>query len=437
MLSFRVENLGRVSDAEISTSPLTILVGRNNTGKSYVASTIWALSNLWYTFLRQLDTAARPKWFEQFARRKGVGKTKSVFVSEKEADEVLDYLNEVLKESSSQFFSALFAYDGFENSRIILEKSGAFRDFFASITLPEQPKEATGRAMGIAAIGYSEDETVIRTRYPVPGSGASILHNILYRDIVGQVLFGTDWVNARNAVYIPAARTGLMLAMPALVSHALDAETDRPTLPLPLTDFLQFMSYPGIPRRSESTTADYLAESVVHGSIDAKEDPTTSFSYRPDGCNVSLPMHATSSMITEVTPFLVLLRRSPRMVIFEEPEAHLHLAAQREMARTIVRLVNSGVRVVLTTHGDTFLQQINNLMHLAKHPKRTELMERLGYDQVDLLDPDQASAYEFTEKQGGTTVRLLSKENEGFVVPSLNEALVALTKETVMLHEED
>src|SRR6202021_1184922 len=35
-------------------------------------------------------------------------------------------------------------------------------------------------------------------------------------------------------------------------------------------------------------------------------------------------------------------------------------------------LVNSGVQVVLTTHSDTLLQQLNILMHLHGHPRREE-----------------------------------------------------------------
>ncbi len=105
------------------------------------------------------------------------------------------------------------------------------------------------------------------------------------------------------------------------------------------------------------------------------------------------------------------------------------------MAQAIVRLVNSGTKVTLTTHSDTFLQQINNLMRLHAHPKRDELMARLGYESDDLLDPNDAKVYEFVENNGMTDVNQLERTPDGFVIKSLNETLIALAKETLMLDE--
>lgn len=146
----------------------------------------------------------------------------------------------------------------------------------------------------------------------------------------------------------------------------------------------------------------------------------------------SLPLHLASSMITELAPFLALLRSRNgfEALIFEEPEAHLHLSAQREMARALVKIVNLGIPVVITTHSDTFVQQINLLMHLHGHKRRDELMAKFGYEANETLDPEKARAYEFVDDGSGRTVaKELKKEEEGFVVPSLNETLADLAKE--------
>ena len=50
------------------------------------------------------------------------------------------------------------------------------------------------------------------------------------------------------------------------------------------------------------------------------------------------------------------------MLIIEEPEAHLHPAAQTQMAVALTGLVRAGVRVVLTTHSDWLLKEISNLI---------------------------------------------------------------------------
>ncbi|MBC7907678.1 MAG: AAA family ATPase [Rhodospirillaceae bacterium] len=38
-----LENFGKIRRAEVTVAPLTILVGKNNVGKSYLASLIWGL----------------------------------------------------------------------------------------------------------------------------------------------------------------------------------------------------------------------------------------------------------------------------------------------------------------------------------------------------------------------------------------------------------
>jgi hypothetical protein len=174
----------------------------------------------------------------------------------------------------------------------------------------------------------------------------------------------------------------------------------------------------------------------MHGKIEASEDEVPSFAYVPENTNMSVPLHAASSMITELAPFLILLKQgSSRQIIFEEPEAHLHLSAQRSMARALARLVNSGVNVLVTSHSDTFVQQINNLMHLYSHPQRSELMKALGYEDDDLINPQDAKAYEFSESGDKTHVAEVKREVEGFVVPTLNDTLAKLANETIALQE--
>ena len=79
-----------------------------------------------------------------------------------------------------------------------------------------------------------------------------------------------------------------------------------------------------------------------------------------------------SSMITELTPVVLYLRCrvSPGdVLIIEEPEAHLHPGMQTVFAREIARLVRSGVRVLMTTHSEWFLEQIGNLVRLSSLPE--------------------------------------------------------------------
>ena len=98
------------------------------------------------------------------------------------------------------------------------------------------------------------------------------------------------------------------------------------------------------------------------------------FLYRPRNSTQSIGLGQASSMVTELAPMILLLRDGMGVgdtLIIEEPEAHLHPAAQTKMAYTLARLVNAGVRVVATTHSDWLLKAFANLMREGEFNETT------------------------------------------------------------------
>ena len=89
------------------------------------------------------------------------------------------------------------------------------------------------------------------------------------------------------------------------------------------------------------------------------------FVYRPQGVKQNIRLSRASSMVSELMPVVLLMRghlKPGDTLIIEEPEAHLPLAAQTQMAKTLAALVRAGVRVVVTTHSDWLLQERANLV---------------------------------------------------------------------------
>ena len=113
-------------------------------------------------------------------------------------------------------------------------------------------------------------------------------------------------------------------------------------------------------------------------------------------------MKRASSRVSELAPVVLYLRHvvSPGdVLIIEEPEAHLHPAMQTAFARELARLVRAGVRVVMTTHSEWFLEQIGNLVRLSSLPPA----KRAGIAGADVaLDPHDVGAWLF--KRSGRPV---------------------------------
>lgn len=157
-----------------------------------------------------------------------------------------------------------------------------------------------------------------------------------------------------------------------------------------------------------------------------------------------MPLYITSSVITELAPLSLLLQSGInfKTIIIEEPEAHLHPALQKRMAQFIVRLVNNKKSVWVTTHSDTVLQHVNNMLKLAKRPaaERKQLMEQFDYEQVDLLQDRQVRMYQFSkdsEEHDSTVVQELKPQKYGFEVPSFNDALERILNEVYAFQGED
>ena len=151
-----------------------------------------------------------------------------------------------------------------------------------------------------------------------------------------------------------------------------------------IADFLkQIINYDESRVRSDEMRgiAKILEDEVLRGEIVVKR-PTggyPEFRYRPQKSEQVLRMSHSSSMVSELAPLVLFVRgivRPGDTLIIEEPEAHLHPAAQTKVALTLARLVRIGVRVIITTHSDWLLEQIGNLI------REGEVM-KLGKNQAE------------------------------------------------------
>ena len=141
----------------------------------------------------------------------------------------------------------------------------------------------------------------------------------------------------------------------------------------------------------------FIEKNVLQGQIDLDESaglPYPEIAYESESGKFTIDQ--TSSMVSELAPLVLFLKyliRPGDLLILEEPESHLHPAAQLQMARGIARLVNAGVKVLITTHSNDFTSQINNLISMSNVGEET--WEELGLEAEECLQPDQVNAYGF------------------------------------------
>ena len=122
-----------------------------------------------------------------------------------------------------------------------------------------------------------------------------------------------------------------------------------------------------------------------------------------------IPIEATASGQMEAWPFFVIAATmgsifSEMSVYFEEPETHLHPGAQVEVMRTIAYLIGRGQNFFLTTHSPYILYVINNM--LQSHFAQTS-----GEESRIALDPAAVAAFQID----GSATSLLDRKETGLI----------------------
>ena len=133
--------------------------------------------------------------------------------------------------------------------------------------------------------------------------------------------------------------------------------------------------------------ADWVGN--IHDRCVASGGQFSGFHYRPEGWKADMPLTNASSMVSELAPVALYLRHivlPGNVLIVEEPESHLHPAMQVGFARQLAAVVNSGVRVVITTHSEWLLGALANLVKSSELYKGRK--SKTGEDDA-ALRPDQ------------------------------------------------
>ena len=468
MLTISVKNFGPIAEGSVDLKPLTIFVGPSNTGKSYMATAVYVLMKAFQgrnlspprritprtPWWERLGYSAESSWTDgwvlpmddsevgeaiyEWARRlKNEGEPGAVYVSDlpeiarehiyQSISEVLYWLRQDVKGQFAQSLGEPLYRIGFpEDLQVTVRRNDPFLDI-------QFLRANDETAVADCDISMSEIE-------PSP---------LVLSEISGIVRDGWDpievpevfiwWFESiertinsgipANSFYLPAARTGIALAYKTIAAELVrqsprhgDQQTYFPRLPGVTTEFLGNLITLDQNRRNQRIAPEIenaiglIEGNVLRGEISFDSTAgllSPEIVYLPASQGVTIgkfTLNQTSSMVSELAPLVLFLKyliNSGDLLILEEPESHLHPAAQRQLARGIVRLVNAGVKVLITTHSETFVSQINHLLRISYASKRW--LKEHNFEPEDCITHDQVGAYQFAwdEEQGGSVVKPL------------------------------
>ena len=445
--TLHVENLGRIKKADVTVAPLNLFVGDNNSGKSYLMSLIYTLLNV--RFYRQkydlCQDSAEYQWCENWLKSAvhelSPGNSIALPFQKGTLFQFETLLNQILSKNLKKI--ALIAF----NTKVPIAALSV-RFPYVEDTVLRIYSEGTRE-------NFCYRFSFVRPAYRIRTiAGGEEMDQDDYASVLCYILeyflqSNFKYRSFADVIFLPTSRTGFLLTYPSLVkasfSETLDAESEfeeepspKMHLTRPCSDFLKNIVAisPQNTSNMYQTTTDFIEEKLISGKINVTNLGTLPyFTYQPTASNENLPMQLSSGVVTEVAPLLLMLKyhRLFETLFIEEPEISLHPALQQKMAQVLIRLVNQGTPVFASTHSDTILQHLNNMIKLSNLPeaRRKQLMENYQYEDADIISANDVAMYQFdVDEDGRTSTKPLTFSEYGFIVPTFNDTLRSLLQET-------
>ena len=425
---FRFKNLGPIEEAELELGDLTIIAGRNNTGKTYMVYALYGYLKTWRE-LRPLKLAdslidnalkAASLTLEELTSRV-LAEGKASWKVEREAlsKERVQVIRELNRKYSKEVLADVFnsSHDTFERASIEAELSN----------FPEKHRFSIEVGSGtVISMEFDDGEIVLSYSFSLSEADLAVEHLrlagwissfylfflvrsiselgyvpfILSAERFGISLFYKELDFTKNRLVDLLQKIGDDKSRESLSPFDLiEGTTSRYSLPIKDNiDFTRDLSNIQKERSDivESKPFDDIKD-MMEGYYRSTDDEVRFISKARKARSFNIPLHRTSSSVRGLSDLYFFLRhvcKKDQLLIIDEPESHLDTANQIEFARLMARLVRAGVKVLITTHSDYIIKEINNLIMLSRSfDSKSELVKKLKYKKQDFLPPESIRAY--------------------------------------------
>lgn len=469
-----VENFAKIERAKVCINSYTILVGPNSSGKTYLMQLVQGVNER-LANLTDEEGLQILKCGENRASNSVTGANEGCTQYILSQDNILsftEYLNVKLDEKKEQIVKEVFGrevpvgklyveieleekesyeiilFDNINNINNIIGKHDDL-DLFIRENIKNTEAYKDVFSIGGTLIKYSitskNGEVISISTFSKNNQEVTKVKLLLRRVLEYQSL------------YFPASRTGIMLLFKEFFANKADelfsyqVNRNKPVamkdyygeLTQPIYQYLRFLQtysewIVGVQDYEEEI--EFFEKKLIEGHITANKQ--NGFSYDSKTDHVSVPMYMASSMVNEIAPFVLALSSAGMYngFIIDEIEASLHPQKQLELVRFLNRLSNRGLKLILSTHSDTFVSKVNNLYLLSnyvKQNKEKDVLEKMGLEKEDLMSPDKLFVYEFVSQPNGKSIvkEIPGDSKTGFQFDLFTESAMHLYNEALEIGE--
>ena len=407
-MKIKVKNLGVLRQAEFETGDLTIICGRNNTGKTYTTYALYGFLASWRELM--FLEIERDKLSQLFAQGSTTIELQKYIVNitnivDTTCKRYIDRLPTVFSSSKNKLSDASF------NISINPDEICLVDSF---------EKQVSSRDNILFSLIWSTDNgelkiSLIGDKEALRQLSFSSIQKIITDDIKNIILskiFPNPFIASAERTGATIFRKDLNLARNRLLEqmNSVDKESDAFALlfksmyseyAIPVKDNVDFArQLEDISKKDSFLNTEHQEllsdfSNILGGEFTVTKNDELFFS--PQGQKAKLTMDESSSSVRSLLEIGFYLRHVAKpgdFLMIDEPELNLHPENQRLMARLLARLVNVGIKVFITTHSDYIIKELNTLIMLNQDkPALKKIAEKEGYKSEELLSSDRVKVY--------------------------------------------
>ena len=400
-MKFCFRNLGPVTDAELELGNLTIIVGPNNTGKTYISYAIYGLISEWSSMCRMAASEGVIK--NPFTTDASLAPISFEITQEELNNFRSEAIPQISSHYSSRLLPAIFNTPGNELARAtarIVPTAFSIDDWWGAVSSP------------YVRIHNRHGRLQVDLRPPEENIDPKTWEGSWFAAMASHLLSSPVWTFPR---VITSERFGISLFYKDLdyarshLIHRMQTETgdlgriveQTSRVAQPVKDNVDFVrKLPELVRRPPSIPhVEGGVEGIVGGVYHSRNGDIRFSSGDPGGFDI--PLHLASSSARALCDLYFFFKHTAfpgQLLIIDEPESNLDTYNQILVARLLARAVNARLRVMITTHSDYLLKEVNNLLMLGRDlPKKAEFRERHGYAKDEFLRAEMVKTYMTTE----------------------------------------
>ncbi|NJO15555.1 MAG: AAA family ATPase [Thioploca sp.] len=437
-MKFQFEKLGNINKAELELGDLTIICGKNNTGKTYVSYAIYGFLMNWHKFVGFEDGSIPEITVDSLLKNgkieidlEQVVKKNPNLINRSSQNYLKNFLHEVFSVSEDYFaetsFQVSFNYQPNYSDPFIL--SVGKRDILKAFKDKDSP------ILEIALL--VTDGSLILTTSFLKDFLDHALEMVLLEDSfaspfiitaerIGISLFYRELDISKNVLVEQLQKQSKKLEIIDFFKM-IDDTVSRYAHPIQnnidfLRDVFDIHSKKTSPLLKEHPEFAKDLKNLLGGEIKVINDQIF-FVFKQARKNQIIPLYLSSSTVKSLLDlnfYIKHIAKKGDILFIDEPELNLHPANQRKMARLFVRLIKAGIKVFITTHSDYIIKELNNLIILGNEfEERDKTMKKYKYTEADVLDPASVKVY-IAENQTLTPAPI---DNLGIEVKSFDKEI--------------